>query len=150
MVILFRKKKVLFLISVLGIVVTCMLAPFTQGNGGEVYSVFDAVRKLPASELGMFSVQSAFSSGSSSFWFYLLMPVAAAIPVASYISDEWKSGFHLYERMRGGTFAYVCIRFFYMVVSNATVLFAGLGIYMLVVLAVLSVVYLSVWKKGRK
>lgn len=102
-------------------------------NHNMPYSFFDAISKCSESRLKESTIQSIFAYGSSSYWFYLVMPIVAAIPVASFISDEWKNKFHLYEKMRGGTFWYLRSRSAYALVNCAVVLFLGLGVYMLVV-----------------
>lgn len=131
--ILFQKKKVFYMIGIFSIVLMCLSAPLTTETGGVVHSVFDVIQNFSASRRAVFSIKGVFATGLSSFWFYLVMPLAASIPVASYISDEWKSGFHQFEIMREGIFVYMRTRLFYLLGSNGVILLAGLGIYMLIV-----------------
>lgn len=131
--ILFQKKKLFYIISIFSIVLMCLSAPLTVESGGAVHSVFDVIQNFSASKRAVFSIKGVFDTGVSSFWFYLVMPLAASIPVASYISDEWKSGFHQFEIMRAGTFSYMRTRLFYLLGSNAVILLAGMAIYLLVV-----------------
>lgn len=133
MSVLFTKKKIFFLIDIIGIVLLCMTAPFLTGPDNESYTVFDSIRKLPQTELQQSTIQDAFRSGSSSLWFYLIVPILAAIPLVSYISDEWGSRFQIYEKVRGGTLRYFRSRFTGSLCSSAVVLLLGLGIYLLVV-----------------
>lgn len=131
--IFFQKKKALYIISMFSIVLMCLSAPLAAESGGVVHSVLDAMQDFSASRRAVFSIKGVFAAGVSSFWFYLVMPLAASIPVASYISDEWKCGFHQFEIMRAGSFAYMRTRLFYLLGSNAVILLAGMGIYLLAV-----------------
>ena len=130
--IILKKKKTLYFFSIITIVAICMMEPFFIVND-KTYSFIDTIKKIPPSEYSRFCIQDVFSFGSSSLWLYLIMPVIVATPLASYISDERKSMFHLYEKMRQGTPRYFGFRLFYSLMSSGIIVFIGLGIYLLVV-----------------
>lgn len=128
--ILFRKKKTYYLFCVLAVLLVCMSGDLVIINE-KAYSVFRVIWELPQEAARTSDITRAFDSGISG-WFSLLLPVAA-LPFASCISDERRSGFHLYVKGRQSSFRYFRSQFCHAFASNAAILLLGLGLYILVI-----------------
>ena len=134
MKILLRKKILYYILGIAAIVVICMLSPLKIINGVE-FSVWSAIWKLPKDILNTCTVQDAFNSGLSN-WIYILMPLIASIPSASYIMDEIQSKFYLYIEGRKGKDKYVRSKFFQSIISSGSIALFGLGIYLIIIILV--------------
>lgn len=128
--ILLRKKKTYYLFCVLAVLLICMSADLIIINE-KVYSVFRAIWELPREAVKTCDITQVFDAGISG-WFSLLLPVAA-LPFASCIADERRSGFYLYVKGRQSSFGYFRSQFCHAFVSNAVILLLGLGLYILII-----------------
>ncbi len=128
--ILFWKKKTYYLFCVLAVLLVCMSGDLIIINE-KVYSVFRAIWELPREAVKTCDITKVFDAGISG-WFSLLLPVAA-LPFASCIADERKSGFYLYVKGRQSTFSYFRAKFCHAFASDAAVLLLGLGLYIAII-----------------
>ena len=128
--ILFLKKKMYYLLCILAVLAVCLAGDLVIIDE-EVYSVFRVIWESPAKALNLCDMKQAFDAGVSG-WFCLLLPVAS-LPFASYLSDERKSGLHLYVKGRQGSFRYLHTKLFSSFASSTVTLVAGLGAYILTV-----------------
>ncbi len=106
-------------------------SPYAQGNG-DVYSIWECIVNREQSAMG--SISRVFISGTSSFWFYMLVPLMAAVPIISYISDIKKSGFLELEKFRTGRVGYCVRRLAWMFAGCAATLFVGMLLFTAVLL----------------
>ena len=128
--ILFRRKKIYYLLCVLAVLLICLSGDMVIVND-KVYSVFRVIWESPKEAAHICDIKRAFDSGVSG-WLSLLLP-AAALPFASCLSDERRSGFYLFEKGRQSPFCYFRAKICYAFAGNATILLGGLGIYILVI-----------------
>lgn len=131
--ILFRRKKIYYLLCVLGILLICLSGDMVIIND-KVYSVFRVILESPKEAAHMCDIKWAFDSGVSG-WLSLLLPVTS-LPFASCLSEERRSGFYLYEKGRQSSFSYLRSKICYAFASNAAILLCGMGIYILVLVCV--------------
>lgn len=113
-----KKKIVLYILIIPSLVFICLMGNLLVDSGNQ-YSVMDVLR----GSLGVLSnnidATMAFYAGVS-FWVYILLPIAA-LPFASYISDERKSRYILFEKIRKGTLRHVLLRLALAFISNAVI-----------------------------
>lgn len=128
--ILFKRKKIYYLLCILAVLLICLSGDMVIIND-KVYSVFRVIWESPKEAVHMCDMKSAFDSGVSG-WLSLLLPVTA-IPFASCLSAERRSGFYLYEKGRQSTFRYLRSKIVYAFVSNVAILLWGVGIYILII-----------------
>ena len=88
-------------------------------DSGNQYSVMDVLRGSLGVLPNNIDATMAFYAGVS-FWVYILLPIAV-LPLASYISDERKSRYILFEKIRKGTLRHVLLRLALAFISNAVI-----------------------------
>lgn len=129
--ILFRKKKIYYLLCILAVLLICMAGDMIMINE-KPYSVFRVIWESPKEVSDMCDMKRAFNAGVSSYWISLLLPVVS-IPFASWLSDERKSSMYLYVKGRQGSFRYLQTKLCSAFASSAAVLLFGTGIYIVVI-----------------
>lgn len=126
-----KKKLLFYILGSIAIFVLSLLGPFyIQENGQETISLIVSILRLPKDILWQHNVESAFCSGIT-MWLYLLMPVVACIPSASFVYEELKSKFFMNTEFRKGRYRYVYSRFVYSAVSAAAIVIIGLTLHAL-------------------
>lgn len=120
--------------GIASIVFIGLLAPYKQ-VGENPYSVLECLLNLD--RIDYISIDSAFIAGTTFFWFYILAPLVASIPVLSHISEIEKSGFSSTEKMRAGRVRYYLQRIWMIVTSCFYILFIGLLLYTVFLLPIL-------------
>lgn len=124
-----RKKLPYYLIGVLAVFALSLIGPLRAiGEKNESISVIRAVIRLSRETLWESTAQDAFGACFSA-WLYMLMPIVAAIPSASYIYEEVTSRFYMGVELRKGRYSYVYSRFLYSAVSGIVTVSAGLAVY---------------------
>lgn len=124
-----RKKLPYYLIGALAVFALSLIGPLRAiGEKRESISVIRAVIRLSRETLWESTAQQAFDACFSA-WLYALMPIAAAIPSASYIYEEVTSRFYMGVELRKGKYSYVYSRFLYSAVSGIVTVSAGLAAY---------------------
>lgn len=124
-----RKKLLYYILSAVTLAFICSFG-ILFGDGETFVSVISAVITLPGAELSDYSMFHAFGSGMTGT-IDMLLPVCCAIPSASYIYDEIKSGMISYVQMRKGKYRYIYSIYAYSAVSGAASVLAGLAVYMI-------------------
>lgn len=127
-----KKKKVICAIGIMSIVILCLTAPYKLGANGNSYSVLGCIINKRMAGTG--SVISAFGTGTSSLWFYIIAPLIVSIPVLSYLSEVWKSAYSKMELMRTGRIKYNLKRIAWMFGGCACMLFAGITLFVVILL----------------
>ncbi len=123
-----KKKLPYYILGIAAIFVLSLLGPLYHKGGDGSVSVITGILRLPKEALRGFSARDVFLAGRTS-WMYTLMPMAAAIPSASYIYEELNSRFYMGVEMRKGKYRYVYSGFLYSAVSGGAVVAAGLAVY---------------------
>lgn len=121
-----KKRWILTVSGIISIALIGLLAPYKQVDGNP-YSVFECIMNLNL--IDYISIDSAFSAGTAFFWFYILAPLVAAIPILSHISEVEKSGFSTTEKIRSGRVRYYLQRLWRIIISCFYILFSGLLLY---------------------
>ncbi|MGI5969881.1 MAG: hypothetical protein ACOX76_09415 [Lachnospiraceae bacterium] len=113
-----KKKIVLYILIIPSLVFICLMGNLLVDSGNQ-YSVMDVLRGSLGVLPNNIDATMAFYAGVS-FWVYILLPIAD-LPFASYISDERKSRYILFEKIRKGTLRHVLLRLALAFISNAVI-----------------------------
>lgn len=113
-----KKKIVLYILIIPSLVFICLMGNLLVDSGNQ-YSVMDVLRGSLGVLPNNIDATMAFYAGVS-FWVYILLPIAV-LPFASYISDERKSRYILFEKIRKGTLRHVLLRLALAFISNAVI-----------------------------
>lgn len=113
-----KKKIVLYILIIPSLVFICLMGNLLVDSGNQ-YSVMDVLRGSLGALPDNIDATMAFYAGMS-FWVYILLPIAT-LPFASYISDERKSRYILFEKIRKGTLRHVLLRLALAFISNAVI-----------------------------
>lgn len=113
-----KKKIVLYILIIPSLVFICLMGNLLVDSGNQ-YSVMDVLRGSLGVLPNNIDATMAFYAGVS-FWVYILLPIAA-LPFSSYISDERKSRYILFEKIRKGTLRHVLLRLALAFISNAVI-----------------------------
>lgn len=125
-----RKKIFYYIAGVAAIFVLSVLGPLRVKEDGDI-SVLAGVMRLSKAVLQQSSVKDAFRA-CDTYWMYMLMPVVAAVPSASYIYEELRSRFYMGLMIRKGKKRYIYTAFLYSAVSGGVVVAAGLVLYAII------------------
>ncbi len=106
-----KKKMPYYILGIGAIFALFLLGPLYHKEGDGSVSVLAGILRLPREVLQRFSARDVFLAGRTN-WMYTLMPVAVAIPSASYIYEELNSRFYMGVEMRKGKYRYVYSGFF--------------------------------------
>ncbi len=123
-----KKKMPYYILGIGAIFALFLLGPLYHKEGDGSVSVLAGILRLPREVLQRFSARDVFLAGRTS-WMYTLMPVAVAIPSASYIYEELNSRFYMGVEMRKGKYRYVYSGFLYSAVSGGLAAALGLAMY---------------------
>lgn len=123
-----KKKFIYYVLIILALFFMCLRGDLLVEEG-VVYSVLDVIKGLPGGR--SIDAATAFRSGVT-WWVYLLLPVVC-IPFASYLSEERKSGYYLFEKERQGTVRYLLVKSVFAFTSSALILFVVIAAYAAVV-----------------
>ena len=113
-----KKKIVRYILIIPSLVFICLMGNLLVDSGNQ-YSVMDVLRGSLGVLPNNIDATMAFYAGVS-FWVYILLPIAV-LPFASYISDERKSRYILFEKIRKGTLRHVLLRLALAFISNAVI-----------------------------
>ncbi|GEM_PF-5275809 len=124
-----RKKILYYILSAIAVALTCSFGPlFDDGDG--MVSVIGAIVTCSKDRLSEYTIFRAFNSGMTGT-IDMLLPVCCAVPSASYIYDEIKSGMFPYIHMRRGRYRYIYSAYAYSAISGAATVMAGLITYII-------------------